>query len=218
MAEKPRTILLLSGGMNSAVMLYDILTFKKAEILDCMIFDNFQPREDIACARALCEKAGVTFSLWDIGPTPIMSTTNLDSPETITKEFAEDLRNTCFMQMLVAAVRWAKLAGADTVTTGLLDEDVAFEMMGLLGIFEAAAQVLDDYKLKLNTPLWTAKRWEVFKLAEDLNRVAEVLGDTYSCLNGDTDIQHQWGYGCGSCDGCVRRWRAWEEHLERKKA
>ena len=61
-------------------------------------------------------------------------------------------------------------------------------------------------------------RAKIVKVAEDLNRVVEVLGDTWSCLKHDTDIQHPWGHGCGSCDGCVRRWRAWEQHLERKKA
>ena len=61
MAEKPKTIVLLSGGMNSAVMLYDIVTFGKAEILDCMIFDSYQPSEDVICARMLCEKLGVPY-------------------------------------------------------------------------------------------------------------------------------------------------------------
>jgi 7-cyano-7-deazaguanine synthase in queuosine biosynthesis len=218
MAEKPKTIVLLSGGMNSAVMLYEILTFKKAQILDCMIFDSFQPSEDIICARMLCEKVGVPFSIWDLEPAPIMTTTNLDSPKEITKEFSADLRNTCFMQMLVAAVRYAKLAGADTVTAGFCHEDIGVPMVALTDIGHGAAAILDHRKLRFNFPMWDLEKWEIFKLAENLNRVAEVLDDTYSCLKHDADIQHPWGHGCGSCDGCVRRWRAWEEHLERKKA
>jgi 7-cyano-7-deazaguanine synthase in queuosine biosynthesis len=217
MAEKPKTIVLLSGGMNSAVMLYDIVTFGKAEILDCMIFDSYQPSEDVICARMLCEKVGVPFSIWDLEPAPIMSTTNLDSPKEITKEFSDDLRNTCFMQMLAAAIRYAKLAGADSVTIGLCDEDVNFDSAQLANFFDSAAKMIDDHGLSLDCPVWVAEKWQIFKMAEDLNRVVEVLGDTYSCLKHDADIQHPWGHGCGSCDGCVRRWRAWEEHLERKK-
>ena len=217
MAKKPRTIILLSGGMNSAVMLYEILTFKKAEIIECMIFDAYQPSGDFLCARALCTKLGVPFSLWDLEPVPIMSSSGLDSPEVITKVFTDDLNNTCFMQMLVAAVRYARLAGADTVTAGFCDQGVSFIRSDVEDLFNAATNMIDTYELKMELPLWEYKKWEIFKLAEDLNRVVEVLDGTTSCLIGNDDIRHQWGYGCGSCDGCVRRWRAWEEHLERKK-
>ena len=212
-SEKPKTIVLLSGGMNSAVMLYEILTFKKAEIIECMIFDAYQPSGDFLCARALCTKLGVPFSIWDLEPAPIMSTTNFDSPKEITKEFSADLRNTCLMQMIVASVRYAKLAGADTITAGFVYKDVDLDLME----FGDSTALLSGHEVTFSFPMWDLKKWEIFKLAEDLNRVVEVLDGTTSCLIGNDDIRHQWGYGCGSCDGCVRRWRAWEEHLERKK-
>jgi 7-cyano-7-deazaguanine synthase in queuosine biosynthesis len=213
MAEKPKTIVLLSGGMNSAAMLYDIVTFEKAEVLDCMIFDSYQPSEDVACARGLCERLGISFSLWNLEPAPIISSCGWDSPEVITKEFSADLRNTCFLQMLVAAVRYAKLAGAESVTAGFCYKDVEFDLLE----FADTAALLWNLETTFNFPMWDLEKWEIFKLAEDLNRVVEVLGSSHSCLIHDRDVQHPWGYGCGSCDGCVRRWRAWEEHLERKK-
>ena len=216
MDPKPKTIVLLSGGMNSAAMLYDIITFKKAEILDCMIFDAYQPSEDVICARMLCEKVGVPFSIWDLEPMPIMTTTNFDSPKVITKEFSADLRNTCYMQMIVAAVRYAKLADANSLTAGFCSEDLDFSMLHLGDFGHHAKMILDHRHLRFNFPVYEMEKWEIFKMAEDLNRVVEVLNDTWSCLNHDADIHHPWGHGCGSCDGCVRRWRAWDQHLNKK--
>ena len=217
MGEKPRTIVLLSGGMNSAAMIYDILTFAKAEILDCMIFDSYQPTEDVVAARNLCEKLGLPFSLWNLEPAPIVST-HWQAPEDLGKEWEDDLHNTCFMQMLVAAVRHAKLTRAESVTAGFCYEDIEMRMAALSDIGHGAATILGHHKLVLNVPMWDLEKWEIFKLVEDLNRTVEVLGDTYSCLKHDADLRHQWGHGCGSCDGCVRRWRAWEKHLHEKES
>ncbi len=217
MGEKPRTIVLLSGGMNSAAMIYDFVTFQKAEILDCMIFDSYQPSEDVICARALCEKLELPFSLWDLEPAPIVSTRWL-TPDDLGKEWVDDLHNACFMQMLVAAVRHAKLTNAESIAVGLChdDADVGFEIGLLTDFVDAVGLTLNIGKrsMQLNLPLWEMSKPDIFKLAKDLNRLVEVLGDTYSCLKHDADIRHQWGHGCGSCDGCVRRWRAWDEYLQ----
>ena len=91
-------------------------------------------------------------------------------------------------------------------------------MAALSDIGHGAAAILGHHKLVLNVPMWDLEKWEIFKLVEDLNRTVEVLGDTYSCLKHDADLRHQWGHGCGSCDGCVRRWRAWEKHLHEKES
>ena len=47
-----------------------------------------------------------------------------------------------------------------------------------------------------------------------LNRLAEITSESSSCDEGIDTIQHPWGYGCGSCDGCVARWRAWDEYVK----
>lgn len=216
MSDKPRAIVLLSGGLNSAVMLYDLITFWKAEILDCMIFDSYQPSEEVICARALAEKCGVSFSLWDLEPEPIMSE-RWTAPKDLGLEWTTDRHNICLIQMLTAAIRHAKLTRAEVIYAGLSSEDINLTLEQLMSLITVVGEVLhiDAYSMDLNLPFWEFSKADVFVHAKELNRLVEVLGDTWSCHAHDIDLQHPWGHGCGSCDGCVKRWRAWDEYLQK---
>jgi 7-cyano-7-deazaguanine synthase in queuosine biosynthesis len=208
MSEKPRTVVLLSGGLNSAVMLYDITTFNKAEIVECLTFDS-EFGVSHMLARTLAENLGVPFSLYSYDASPVVDTSPIDLYEN-----QRDLqRATLFGTMIIHGIARASLLGADQLTIGLLGGDVEFYEPHEFFIY--ATKLLGFYSLKLSMPFWESEKSDVFVLARDLNKMVEVTRDTNSCDLGSDDIQHPWGYGCGACAGCVRRWNAWDKYLQK---
>jgi 7-cyano-7-deazaguanine synthase in queuosine biosynthesis len=209
MAEKPRAIVLLSGGLNSAVMFYDLLTFKKVEIVECMIFDCWTLHK-YKSARELCERTGAPYSVWDASVEPVI---DYNPPNTS----REDRRAVVFMTIIINAVIRAELLRADTIIAGFSEQTLPITKPDFTDFCTAAGRC-SDLPVKFDFPFMESPEWEVFDLARKLNRLAEVTSESSSCDEGIDDIQHPWGYGCGSCDGCVARWRAWDEYLQNLKA
>lgn len=70
-----------------------------------------------------------------------------------------------------------------------------------------------DSDIKIHTPLMKKTKAEEFKLAKELGALDLILEDTHTCYNGDRNIRHSWGYGCGECNACILRKNAYEEFL-----
>lgn len=67
--------------------------------------------------------------------------------------------------------------------------------------------------IKIHTPLMNKTKAEEFLLAKELGVLELILEDTHTCYNGDRNIRHSWGYGCGECNACILRKNAYEEFL-----
>ena len=209
MADKERTILLLSGGMNSAVMLYEYLTFKKADIVEAIIFDA-TTSSDFMAARDLCDRTGVPYSVWCYDPDPVISHITPGATE------AEIDRSLLFTVLITHAVHRARDVGAERIAAGFSAETLPFSPDRLIEFccHAGRAATEDSHLLEYDFPFIDKSKGQIFELAKDLNRVVEVTLNSTSCDNNDDSIQHQWGYGCGSCRGCVARWHAWDEYLQ----
>jgi 7-cyano-7-deazaguanine synthase in queuosine biosynthesis len=209
MSEKPRTVVLLSGGMNSAVMLYDFITFEKVKIKECVIFDA-EDAVDLQLARDLCDKCAVPYSMWAYDGMPVVE----PMPEDPYLNQPELHRSMLLTTILNHAIHRAHLVGATEIAGGFCGEDLPFSAEGLIGFCLGAGRALEGHLSNFNFPFLNRTKAQIFEHARDLNRLVEVTRDTNSCDLSHDDIQHSWGYGCGSCPGCVRRWKAWDEYLE----
>ncbi|PAF52974.1 7-cyano-7-deazaguanine synthase QueC [Helicobacter sp. 13S00482-2] len=69
--------------------------------------------------------------------------------------------------------------------------------------------------IKIHTPLMNMSKAEEFELAKQLGILEIIIQDTHTCYNGNREIIHQWGYGCGECNACVLRKNAYEEFIKR---
>ena len=205
MADKPRTVVLLSGGLNSATLFYDLITFKKVEIVECMIFDD-GTLDKYKSARELCERNETPYSVWDDSTEPII---DFNPPNTS----REDKRALFFMTMISHAVSRAELLRAGTIIAGFCEETLPILRPDFTEFCTAAGRC-SDLPLEFDFPFMDYPKWKVFDLARKLNRLAEITSESSSCDEGIDTIQHPWGYGCGSCDGCVARWRAWDEYVK----
>jgi 7-cyano-7-deazaguanine synthase in queuosine biosynthesis len=205
--------------MNSTAMLLGMVKLKTADVVECMIFDYGQEHaEEIDYARSLCDKLGVPSSLWSFEPGPLMDVGPAHARVPVDVE-VNPLH--LYSHMLNCAAYRARDASAQFVSAGFIEDEASFGWDDIyrlwrgVRIFSGQCNVLTS-AADLDVPLWAKTKAEVFKFIEDIDCVAEVLRDTMSCLRGNTELMHPWGYGCGSCDGCVRRWKAWEEHLHNK--
>jgi len=220
MINPPKTIVLLSGGMNSAAMLLGMLKLQTTEVVECMIFDYGQEHaEEIDCARTLCDKFEVPSSLWSFDPGPLMDVGVEHARVPIDVEVGHPY---LYSHMLNCAIYRAQVVTeSDQIAAGFLKEEMSVSYDALTTFFRGAVWFSNQgdstsAAIRYTFPMWSKTKAEVFQLVEDIDCTAEVLMDTVSCLRGNAELRHQWGYGCGSCDGCVRRWRAWEAHLHAK--
>ena len=206
MGEKPRTIVLMSGGMNTATMLYDFLTFEKVQIIEAMIFDA-GTSSDFLAARDLCDQSGVPYSIWAYDPSPVMAYTSIDP------ELEEKNRALLFTTIINYAVHRAELLDVTYIAGGFCEETLPITKPDLVEFCIAAGRCT-DLLLEFEFPLLNKSKAQIFELAKDLNKLVEVVGNSTSCDENDDSIQHPWGHGCGSCRGCVARWHAWDEYLQ----
>lgn len=213
MTDKRRAIVLLSGGMNAATLLYDLVTFKKDEIVDCMIF-NHTTDLDVECARETCEKVNLEYSLWSFDPGAVIDPCGFEESEALTARVE-------LMHMLFQAAQRAIHLDAEWIFAGFQRQhlpcpDASFWSFAHAAAFLAAGieQPHEDPMLMWKFPFLNRTKGEVFKHAMELSRLPDIGQGTTSCHIADTSIQHPWGYGCGSCAGCVRRWNGWDEYLQ----
>ena len=125
-----------------------------------------------------------------------------------------------YSQIINNAFYRAHEQGAAQVVAGFIDAEVPFSFDEANGFWAATRKMMGLLAPapppELYLPFFFKSKIELFHFAESCDVLGEVLRDTISCMNGNTELQHEWGYGCGSCGGCVRRWRAWEEYQHRK--
>ena len=68
--------------------------------------------------------------------------------------------------------------------------------------------------LKIETPLMFKDKAQTFKMAYDLGGRAFVdliVRNTHTCYEGEHNVLHDWGYGCGICPSCLLRKKGFEE-------
>jgi 7-cyano-7-deazaguanine synthase len=76
---------------------------------------------------------------------------------------------------------------------------------------KSAAQTLSlalDAPLRIHTPLMRLDKASTWALAEELGGRALVdliIEETVTCYEGNREVRHSWGYGCGRCPACDLR-------------
>ena len=83
-----------------------------------------------------------------------------------------------------------------------------------LDALETALNLGMDRDFAIRTPLMRLTKAQTWALAKGLGGealVEIVRAETHTCYLGERGVQHDWGYGCGSCPACDLRARGWNE-------
>ncbi len=202
-----RAVVILSGGPDSAVVLY--LARREGYRVDALTFDYGQLAEaEIGCAKELARLAGAEWARFDLSGMKELyrgATALTDEAMDMTGEFASQLvvpfRNGI---MIAIAVAYADSIGASTVLYGAQQSDAAHYpdcREGFVRAFEEAARTGTDKNIRIKAPLISLNKSRVLKLGKELGVPFKM---TWSCYRGGS--KH-----CGRCESCLNRKRAFGE-------
>jgi len=213
---KPKAVVLLSGGLDSAVTLYSAIN--DGYECHCLSFDYGQRhRQELRCARQIARKAGVTLHVVKLrmpwkGSSLLDTTKKLPlgrSVKTIKRGGIPSTyvpgRNTIFLSL---AASFAEAIGARAIFIGAHAEDSSGYpdcRAGYLKAFDHVVRIGTkrglEGKLRLKFPLIKMGKSRIIKFGSALG---VPFGLTRSCYsNGGTP--------CGTCDSCVLRAKGFRE-------
>jgi 7-cyano-7-deazaguanine synthase len=223
-------LVLLSGGQDSGVCLaWALENFAHVETVG---FDYGQRhRVELACRVTMLENLRARFPHWAarLGPDHIVDMTGLaaiaQTSLTIEAAFVYEKnglpnsfvpgRNLLFFGY-AAAIAYRRdlkrLVGGmcETDYSGYPDcrDDTVKALQVALNLGMEARLVLD-------TPLMWLDKAATWAMAEGLGGAALVnliVAETHSCYQGNREIRHDWGLGCGTCDACRLRAGGWQRY------
>lgn len=205
-----RTVLILSGGMDSATMLYWLRYVGKK--VDCLGVDYGQKHgRELSYAEALCGKVGVSFRVADLRALrPILagSSQTDDSVPVPEGHYAEESMKLTVvpnrnMIMLAVAAGYAISLKADSVAYAAHAGDHAIypdcrpEFADALG---KALALCDWSQVRLDRPFLGMTKSQIVEIGAKLGVPFQ---DTWSCYNG-RDLH------CGKCGTCTERREAFQ--------
>ncbi len=214
MSAPPRAVVLVSGGMDSAV----VLALARERGLDCHALSvSYGQRHsaELAAAAELAQSQGaiehklVVVDLRSIGGSAL--TADIDVPEQAGEGIPVTYvpaRNTI---MLSLALGWAEVLGAQEIHCGVNAVDysgypdcrpefiAAFEALATL----ATKAGVEGRPLSVRAPLMRMSKADI---AREGARLGVDFSRTVSCYQADAD-----GRACGRCDACRLRAQGFAE-------
>jgi len=207
---KDKVCLILSGGMDSTTLLYDLLDQKKWVFAIIFNYGQKHMKETI-CAINTCEDLNVPYTyinfgvLNDIAPSAL-TRKDWNVPEgyytaSNMKETVVPNRN---MVMLSLATSYAISIEAEELYYGAhsgdhdIYPDCRKEFIDALG---EAISLCDWHKVELKVPYWNATKGDIAKIGKELK---VDYSNTWTCYKGKEKA-------CGKCGSCIERLEAFEE-------
>jgi 7-cyano-7-deazaguanine synthase len=216
MTEKPKAVVLLSGGMDSCVSAAIMARTHRLALLHASYGQRTEKRElrafhAIADVYQVGERLAVRFDAFAKIGGSALTDEKLAVPEK-GEALARDagipityvpFRNAHFLS---AAVSWAEVIGATAIAIGAVAEDSSGYPDCRPEYYRAFEAVIregtrPETQIKIVTPVIDLKKSEIVRRGADLGAP---LDRTWSCYQFDDEA-------CGACDSCRLRLRAFEQ-------
>jgi 7-cyano-7-deazaguanine synthase len=194
MSAIPMKVLhLLSGGLDSTVLLYDML--KQGCVVHCLLYYYGQRHyRELACARATCKKLDVLYT--EVALPKVFARSSLTDGE---GDIIVPNRNMAFLSL---AVPVALSAGAEAITIGCNADDQQRFPDCRRQFITAMDAAVDEagYEIEICAPFSEMTKREVVQRGRELH---VPLSDTWSCYKGGEKP-------CGECEACKLRETAFQ--------
>jgi 7-cyano-7-deazaguanine synthase len=212
--EKRRSVVLLSGGMDSCVCAALAARDTEAAALHISYGQRTEQRERWAFER-ICDRLGIhqrlalrNDALSMIGGSALTDS-NIAVPEAKAEIGEGDIpvtyvpfRNAHFLS---AAVSWAEVLDATRIYIGAVEQDSSGYPDCRPAYYKAFNEVIRtgtrDGKISITTPLIGMRKVDIVKSGLELGAPFDL---TWSCYSREDKA-------CGVCESCVLRLRAFEE-------
>lgn len=220
--QRPRAVVLLSGGMDSTTLLY-LLKDQGYDCIGLSVIYGQRHQIEVDYARVSCNRTGSDHTVVDLSGIRNMIgssslTSNLPVPEG--HYAAENMKQTvvpnrnAFLLALAYGVAISRLAVkvATAVHAGdhAIYPDCRPEFIKAFEEMERVAITREIYGLPapdLYAPFLMMSKAQIVKTGSDLHVPFQ---DTWSCYNGG-ERSRTAGYQCGRCGTCVERIGAFNE-------
>ncbi len=212
--DRPRSVVLLSGGMDSCVCAALAARDTEAAAMHISYGQRTEQRERWAFER-ICDRLGIrqrlafhNEALGLVGGSALTDT-NIAVPAA-KAEIGQGgipvtyvpFRNAHF---LVAAVSWAEVVDATRVYIGAVEQDSSGYPDCRPAYYKAFNEVIRagtrEGKITITTPLIALRKSEIVRLGLELRAPFDL---TWSCYSREDKA-------CGVCESCVLRLRAFED-------
>lgn len=123
-------------------------------------------------------------------------------------------RNALFITIVHS---FAQKIGAQHIALGVSEQDYSGYpdcRENFIDAIENSLNLGSETNIQIHTPLMHLDKAKEFALAKDLGVLQIVLEDTHTCYEGNRSNYQEWGYGCGVCNACILRKKAYEKYLK----
>jgi len=183
METENKTLILLSGGLDSVTLLYDIRSRKAADKITCLIFDYKQRHaQELMWAKEHAKRCGVIFITMELPQLGGLTEQSWIVPN----------RNACFISV---GVNVACQIGARELVIGCNSDDAESfpdcrkEFLDAMGIAVRAA----GYDVEICAPFLNRSKYEIGKLA---NKFLIKSNEIWTCYAPKESKP------CGECPAC----------------
>lgn len=224
MKHEKHAVVLLSGGMDSAVCLAHAIT-KNDQVFPIAFDYNQRHKIELESAHEIAEGFGLRLLTVELPPFSFVTSAltqsgNITSPhphrEGLPASFVPG-RNALF---LTIAHAYAQELCADNkpefmrIYGGMCQTDYSGYpdcRLSFIRRLEEALSIGYEASFPIITPLMHKTKAETFAMADELGCLEIILEQTHTCYEGDRSTRHDWGYGCGECPACKLRAKGWSE-------
>jgi 7-cyano-7-deazaguanine synthase len=208
--KQSKTVLIYSGGIDSTVLLYDLLN-SGHDVQALSVNYGQRHSKELDCAKSLCKQLNVEHHVADLTAlNPLLSGSSLTSPHVQVPEGHyedESMKATVVpnrnMILLSIATGWAMSTGASSVSYAAHSGDRAIYPDCREEFSDAMNSVMEIAgwdKVSLNRPFSSLTKADIVKLGDELDVPFE---QTWSCYKGGQ-------VHCGVCGTCVERREAFQ--------
>ena len=210
MEEKEKVVVILSGGMDSTTLLYDVL--KQGKEVYALSFDyNQKHKKELHCASYTCQELKVPHKIVDLAVLSEVAPSALTRDDWKVPEghYAdENMKQTVVpnrnMVMLSLAVSYAIGMGAKHVYYGAHagDHDIYPDCRSsFVQAMQDAISLCDWTKVELHAPYLDIDKGDIVIKGKELNVNYSL---TWTCYKG---LER----ACGKCGSCTERLEAFEK-------
>lgn len=223
LASRP-AVVVLSGGQDSMTCL--ALALSRHEVVTAVSFDYGQRHGiELHQARVIAENADVPHRVVDVRAFGALVTSALVQRGDVSADHSlkpglpasfVPNRNALFLTIAHAL---AQEEGAGYIYTGVCQTDYSGYPDCRRAFIEHFAEALNigyETGIEIVTPMMDIDKAATFEMADHLGVLADVIELSHTCYNGDRNVRHEWGYGCGKCPACKLREKGYHEFVARR--
>lgn len=222
-AQHP-AVVVLSGGQDSMTCL--ALALSRHDEVSAVAFNYGQKHAvELHQAAIIAETAGIELTVVDARFFGALVTSALTEHGDVSADhnykpglpasFVPN-RNALF---LTVAHALAQERRARYIYTGVCQTDYSGYPDCRRSFIEHFAEALNigyETNIEIVTPMMDINKAATFGLADRLGVLGDVIELSHTCYNGDRNVRHEWGYGCGKCPACKIRARGYNEFIARR--